>query len=124
MAESNSWSRRPRLASRGDRIGGPGGAWPPDGPDGRLRHDAPTRDRQQTGGRLVGSNPVVVHATSPLRRGTMWQNLSDETRRRIAAAGPCALDSVRDLEPGSAHQELFVQYFTDNCDDEESSRRW
>ena len=54
----------------------------------------------------------------------MWQNLSDETRKRIEAAGPCDLDSVRDLEPGSAHQELFVQYFTDNCDDEESSRKW
>jgi hypothetical protein len=54
----------------------------------------------------------------------MWQNLSDETRKRIEAAGPCDLNSVRDLEPGSAHQELFVQYFADNCDDEESSRKW
>jgi hypothetical protein len=54
----------------------------------------------------------------------MWQNLSDDTRKRIEAAGPCDLHSFRDLKPGSDCLELFVQYFTDNCDDEEARRKW
>jgi hypothetical protein len=54
----------------------------------------------------------------------MWRNLSDETRKRIEAAGTCDLNSHRDLRPASDHQKLFVQYFTDNCDDEEAIRKW
>jgi hypothetical protein len=54
----------------------------------------------------------------------MWQNLSDQTRQRIAAAGPCEVNSLGDLKPGSDYHKLFVQYFTDNCHDEEASRRW
>lgn len=49
----------------------------------------------------------------------MWQNLRDETRKRIAEAGipaHTALYNVWDDDP--AHAELFTEYFYDNCADD------
>jgi hypothetical protein len=54
----------------------------------------------------------------------MRQKLSRETRRRIAAAGPCEATEVGDLKPGSDQQELFAEYFADSCDDEEARHKW
>jgi hypothetical protein len=54
----------------------------------------------------------------------MWQNLSDETRKRIETAGPCGTAKIDNLKLGSAHHDLFVEYFADNCDDGEARRKW
>jgi hypothetical protein len=54
----------------------------------------------------------------------MWRNLSDETRKRVETAGPCETNKLDNLKPDSDHHELFVEYFADNCDDEEARRKW
>jgi hypothetical protein len=54
----------------------------------------------------------------------MWQNLSDETRKQIEAAGPCQSTDVKQLQPDSAHYGLFLDYLEDNCDDPEADRKW
>jgi hypothetical protein len=53
----------------------------------------------------------------------MWKDLSEETRKRIEAAGSLPT-SLATLDLNSPHHELFVQYFSDNCDDEEDRRKW
>ena len=52
----------------------------------------------------------------------MRQKLSDESRKRMEAAGPCDASEFRDLKPASVHEELFFEYFADSCDNEEARR--
>ena len=55
----------------------------------------------------------------------MWQNLSDETRQKIASAGmPPTITFLDDLQSAPNHQELFATYFQDNCDTEQDRRHW
>lgn len=53
----------------------------------------------------------------------MWRNLSEAQRKRIEEAGT-APDSMSGLESSSTHHDLFVEYFLDNCDDENDRRQW
>ena len=55
----------------------------------------------------------------------MWQNLSDDVRKAIEAAGPVPSVSILlNLEHEPEHFELFSQYFTDNCGDEQTQNLW
>lgn len=55
----------------------------------------------------------------------MWQNLSDDVRKAIEAAGPApGVTLVTDLENYPEHYELFFQYFNDNCSDADALNVW
>jgi hypothetical protein len=53
----------------------------------------------------------------------MWRNLTDEQRKRIEDAGT-APESLQGLESHPPHHNLFIEYFRDNCDDENDRRQW
>lgn len=55
----------------------------------------------------------------------MWNNLTDDIRQRVKAAGPAPnITVLGDLAADPEHEALFLRYFTDNCDDAGAQALW